>query len=130
VCTGLGQREAGRLPCHLTPHYGMGGPRCTWEATKQVRCFKFCTAWSVEFSAGNAVPVSLCTACFLTPCPAWEQLGCRGETVACCTIEKANVAINKLAQEERLGGWGGWLGRLMGGWASRKFAWHAPVALC
>lgn len=27
----------------------------------------------------------------------------RGETVACCTIEKANVAINKLAQDGRLG---------------------------
>jgi hypothetical protein len=27
----------------------------------------------------------------------------RGETVAICTIEKANVAINRLAQEGRLG---------------------------
>lgn len=30
-------------------------------------------------------------------------LGPRGETVAVCTIEKANVAVNRLAQEGRLG---------------------------
>lgn len=30
-------------------------------------------------------------------------LACRGETVAVCTMEKANVALNKLAQEGRLG---------------------------
>ena len=32
------------------------------------------------------------------------SVACRGETVAVCTMEKANVAINKLAQEDRLGG--------------------------
>ncbi|PSC69888.1 helicase and polymerase-containing TEBICHI [Micractinium conductrix] len=32
-----------------------------------------------------------------------QALAPRGETVACCTIEKANVAINRLAQEGRLG---------------------------
>lgn len=33
----------------------------------------------------------------------WLPALCRGETVAICTIEKANVAINRLAQEGRLG---------------------------
>ena len=30
-------------------------------------------------------------------------LGCRGESVAIVTIEKANATINKLAQQKRLG---------------------------
>ena len=36
-------------------------------------------------------------------CPSATILGYRGEDVAVCTIEKANVAINKLMQEKRLG---------------------------
>ena len=31
------------------------------------------------------------------------SLGCRGESVAIVTIEKANATINKLAQQKRLG---------------------------
>lgn len=40
----------------------------------------------------------------------WPVMCCRGETVAVCTMEKANMAINKLAQEGRLGAAGGLLG--------------------
>lgn len=44
-------------------------------------------------------PAALLTAYF-SGCPLSR---CSGETVAICTIEKANVAINRLAQEGRLG---------------------------
>lgn len=40
---------------------------------------------------------SWATTCSIMP------LDRRGETVAVCTMEKANVALNKLAQEGRLG---------------------------
>lgn len=77
-------------------------PRCVgWRQNQQA------TRWGGR----TMQPADLLTCCAHRVCllcsrhaslPAPPH-GCRGETVAICTIEKANVAINRLLQEGRLG---------------------------
>ena len=62
--------------------------------------------WWQRRGAGVAsarAPEQRCRCPNQAPGPTADGRPCSGETVAVCTIEKANVAINRLVQEERLG---------------------------